>query len=261
MTKFYKGITVIIAIMMLAALSLTACSNKSTSTTTTTQNPRAVAITIISSKNSAVYGDEITFTAAISASSSTIQPTGTVQFSIDGTAFGDPVSLVASSAVSQSKSDIAVGSHTIQAVYSGDTNFDTTETSIVETVNQAAISITIKSSENPSVAGDSVSFTAVVLPTTGTGLPSGTVVFQIDGNDLGSVVTLSGDNIQSEEVTDLTLGAHSVTASYSGDNNFASGQASLSQFVNQTATVPSDWVWQNPLPQGNSLRSTWEFCF
>jgi len=43
--------------------------------------------------------------------------TGTVQFSIDGTAFGSPVTLSGGNATSSATSSISVGSHTISAAY------------------------------------------------------------------------------------------------------------------------------------------------
>ena len=46
-------------------------------------------------------------------------PTGTVQFNIDGSAFGSPVTLASGSATSGSTTTLTVGTHTVTAVYSG----------------------------------------------------------------------------------------------------------------------------------------------
>ena len=60
---------------------------------------------------------------------------------------------------------LGVGSHTITAVYSGDANFTTsTSASLTQTVNPARRRPRLASSANPSVFGQSVTFTATVAP-------------------------------------------------------------------------------------------------
>src|SRR5262249_10206521 len=63
------------------------------------------------------YYDDV----AINSQAGTV-PTGTVQFVIDGTKFGNPVSLTGAVATSPPVSSLSASSHTIQAVYSGDSN-------------------------------------------------------------------------------------------------------------------------------------------
>ena len=46
-------------------------------------------------------------------------PTGTVQFTVDGSAFGSPVTLASGSATSGSISTLTEGTHTVTATYSG----------------------------------------------------------------------------------------------------------------------------------------------
>ena len=52
-------------------------------------------------------------------------PTGTVQFRIDGVTVGAPVGLNASGQATYTTSSIPVGRHTLSAVYSGDSHFNT----------------------------------------------------------------------------------------------------------------------------------------
>ena len=68
----------------------------------------------------------VTFTATVSA----VAPgagvrTGSVQFRIDGTNVVPTVDLNASGQATMTTSTLAVGSHTVSAVYSGDGNFNT----------------------------------------------------------------------------------------------------------------------------------------
>jgi hypothetical protein len=74
---------------------------------------------LASSKNPSQFGDNVTFTATIAPDSAT----GTVQFYLDGDNVGSPVVLSGGSAASDPVSGIAVGDHTIAAIYSGDDDF------------------------------------------------------------------------------------------------------------------------------------------
>jgi hypothetical protein len=68
-------------------------------------------------------------------------PTGTVQFAIDGTAFGAPVALSNGIATSGSTSTLIAGSHTITATYSGDSTYAASTGSFSETINSQSSTI------------------------------------------------------------------------------------------------------------------------
>ena len=57
---------------------------------------------------------------------------------------------------------LAVGNHTIKASYGGDTNFKTRAGTLTQTVNQDSSTTSVVSSANPSVYGQSMTFTATV---------------------------------------------------------------------------------------------------
>ncbi len=71
----------------------------------------------------------------------------------------------------------SVASHSITAVYSGDTNFSTSTSSpLSQTMNKASTSTGVVSSVNPSVTGQTVTYTANVAASGfGSGTPTGTV--------------------------------------------------------------------------------------
>src|SRR5207249_4056920 len=97
-----------------------------------------------------------------------------------------------------------------------------TKTSIANTTT------TLSSSVNPSVFGQSVTFKATL--SAGTGTPSGTVQFQIDGNNVGAPIAVqsAGGAITATFSTGtLTVGTHIITASYSGASNFAGSSGVL----------------------------------
>jgi Bacterial Ig-like domain (group 3)/Autotransporter beta-domain len=113
------------------------------------------------------------------------------------------------------------------------TNFGTGNTaSATLTVGQAATTVTLTSSLNPSNFGQAVTFTATVTDAGGT--PTGNVVFKDGGSVLGTVALSGG--IAAFSTASLTLGSHSITASYLGSANFlGSTSAALIQVVNTPA--------------------------
>ena len=87
-----------------------------------------------------------------------------------------------------------------------------------------ATNTTLTSSLNPSVAGQQVTFTAVVTPTSGTNTPTGTVTFSIDGTTQSPVQlqVVGGKDEATIAISTLSVGSHNITSSYSGDSTFAS---------------------------------------
>jgi Bacterial Ig-like domain (group 3)/FG-GAP-like repeat len=103
---------------------------------------------------------------------------------------------------------------------------------------------TLVSSQNPSVYGQSVTFTATVMPQ-GSGTPTGTVTFTDGGTTLGKVSISGGSATLS--TSKLPAGTHSIAASYSGDSNFgASVSPALAQTVNQATTTTALVSSANP---------------
>ena len=107
---------------------------------------------------------------------------------------------------------------------------------LVAAETQTATTTTVTSSNASSNYGQSVTFTATVTPASGSG-ETGTVQFQIDGNNVGSPVTLSGGTA-TYSTSMLGVGSHSVVAIYSGDSNFVGSTASpLNQFVGKAVLM------------------------
>src|SRR5262249_54724199 len=135
--------------------------------------------------------------------------------------------------------------HTVTAAYSGNNNFNGSQgQTSVSVLNGSTTSV--KSSANPYAIGQgALTFTATVAPlATGTGTPTGNVVFVIDGV-ASSPVALSGGvaNFNAPATVTNVAGVHSVVVNYAGDNNFgSSSSATLSQQVRgstQTTVSPS----------------------
>ncbi|MDI9848098.1 Ig-like domain-containing protein, partial [Rhodoblastus sp. 17X3] len=100
-------------------------------------------------------------------------------------------------------------------------------------------SVSVTSSADPSVIGQSVTFTAhvaAVAPAVGT--PTGTVTFLDGGTTIGTGSLAGG--VATFTTSTLSGGNHTITASYGGDSNFSSATGSLAsnpQVVNKGATT------------------------
>jgi hypothetical protein len=106
---------------------------------------------------------------------------------------------------------------------------------------RASTTTAVSSSANPALPGQSITFTATVNPVVpGSGTPTGTVQFKIDGSPSGSPVALSSGRA-TLSTSSLTHGTHSIAAEYTGDINFFGSTNSLSsQLVNTSPTAGPD---------------------
>ncbi len=138
-----------------------------------------------------------------------------MQFSIDGANVGAPVALNASGVATYSTSTLSIGSHAVVAVYGGSRSTTRASGTLTQVVNQVPSTTALTSSLNPSFLGQSVTFTATVAPATATG----TVVFNIDGVDVGAPVALVAGKATFTTST-LTAGDHRVIATYGGDATY-----------------------------------------
>lgn len=186
--------------------------------------------TLGSSTNPTVYGQVTTLSSTVAPSSGTGTPTGSVTFD-DGTNSVGSASL-SNGQATLSLSSFSVGSHSLTAVYSGDANFLASTSSVLsQVVNQAATATALSSSSSPSTLNSSITLTAnlsVVAP--GAGTPTGTITFE-DGSNVLGTSSVSSAGQAALPTASLSVGSHSLLASYSGDANFLSSSATLAQQI------------------------------
>jgi hypothetical protein len=212
-------------------------------------NQASTGTTLSSGVNPSVFGQTITFTATVQPPAGTTA-TGTVTF-LDGSASLGNATLAGNSA-QLSIASLGTGTHSVTAVYSGDTNMaGSTSAAVAQQVNQASTATTLSSGVNPSVFGQTITFTATVQPPAGT-TATGTVTFLDGSTSLGST-TLAGNSAQLT-VSSLTVGTHSITALYAGNANLLpSTSVALSQTVNGEATTTVATSSTNPSSFGQSI--------
>ena len=198
------------------------------------QVQQAGAATLASSANPSIAGASVSFTATI-ASPQAAAVTGSVTFK-DGAVVLGTVSVNSSDAAIFSTSSLAVGQHSITAVYSGDANNKpATSGLLLETVQTAGTSVTLISNANPSLSNAALTLTSTVVGTGGA--VTGTVTFQ-DGTTTLGAANLNASGVATLIVSGLSPGLHSIIADYGGDaNNLPSASKTLSQSVVQSTTV------------------------
>ena len=198
----------------------------------------------------------VTFTATVAATAPADgTPTGTVSFKISGTTF--ITQTLSGGVATVSVAAFSVGARTITAVYEGDSSFATsTSGAVVLNVNKGATTTAVTAAPNPSVFGQTVTFTATVAATApAAGIPTGTVTFKDGATTLGTG-TLSGTSASFTTST-LSVGAHTITAVYDGDGSFnPSTSPPLTQTVNKGATTTAVTAAPNPSVFGQSVTLT-----
>src|SRR5439155_552485 len=212
-------------------------SNSTASPLTQTVNKANSTSGVSSSVNPSVFGQAVTFTATVTATApGTGTPTGTVTFKDGATPIG--TNTLSSGQATFTTSSLSVAGHTISVVYNGDGSFNTsTSPNLTQTVNNANTTTAVTSSANPSCFGQAITFTATVSAVApGSGTPTGTVQFRIDGNNFGTV-TLSGGSATSAATATLSAGNHIITAIYTPGSSFnTSTSPNFTQTVNALPT-------------------------
>ena len=164
-----------------------------------------------------------------------------MQFSIDGTAIGTPVTLDAlgDATLTTDATDILAvtgtgtsfpAGHAIAAQYEPpgcgpgcfvvEPHFSSSGNTLQQNVGQASTSTTLHSSVNPSMQTKPVTFTATVAPTvSGLSAPTGSVTFMNGSTVLGTapVSTSGGVTTATLTTSSLSVGPHSITALYGGN--------------------------------------------
>jgi hypothetical protein len=186
--------------------------------------PVASTTALSSSAATITSGEAATFTATVTG----FNPTGTVTFTDGSATLGNPIELSSGSA-SLTTTALAAGTHSIAAVYGGDTaNAASASQPVIEAV-KALTRIALATSAATIVQGESITLTATVTGST----PTGTVAFMDGSGSLGAPVGLSAGSARLA-TAGLAVGSHSIIATYSGD---AANAGSTSPAVTETVTT------------------------
>src|SRR5437764_8811368 len=125
-----------------------------------------------------------------------------------------------------------VGTHSLTASFFGVSGFAASASAATTvTVNPAATTVALRSSVNPAVTGQAVTFTSTVAAVApGGGTPTGTVTFK-DGNVVLGTVAVGTGGTATFTTRFAAAGGHVITAVYSGDPKFVASSQTLTEPV------------------------------
>ena len=186
----------------------------------------SAALTLTPSASSIQLGQSLTIQVAVSAKGTT--PTGTVALSGPGlTAQAQPLTNGAYT-FSVASGTLPAGADTLTVSYSGDANYPLETqtvtinvTKLTSTVTLTPNSTTIKGNQAFSISGAVAGSGTGTLP-----IPTGTITFSGGGLTFQPCTLVSGSCTPTFTGT-LTNGTDTITASYSGDNNYNSATATV----------------------------------
>ena len=223
---------------------------------------------ITTSVNPSRFGQTVTFTTTVTPlDAAAVSLAGTnIRFVIDGTTAGtvaltsSGVGAVGTATFSPPGLGLAVGIHTVQAVYDENNDWFGSSATLTppQEVLKADTDTTVTSSVNPSVFGQPVTLTATIVAVSpGAGTPAGTVDFSIDGGAVQTVM-LNASGQASITTAALAVGNHSVAATYSGNASYNGSNDTLpgGQTVNEAQTDVAVASSLNPSQRGDNVTFT-----
>ncbi|MGW8397161.1 beta strand repeat-containing protein, partial [Streptomyces lydicus] len=199
----------------------------------------AASTTSIAVPNPAVTGQPVAVTATVAVvAPGAGAPTGTV--TVD---FGDGSPAVTApltngtATTTHAWTSAAHSPYTLTATYNGDADFTPSGCTGTLTVGPGASTTTVTDLPEPSVTGQQVTFFARVTPgPPGAGVPTGTVTFDFGGAAAPVVAPLSQGLATTTHTFTGAARPHTVTADYSGDDDFTASAGSESHTVQPALT-------------------------
>ena len=200
-----------------------------------------VTVTLSSSLDPSIIHNPVTFTADVSALTINGTPTGSINFSDNGSPLASvPLSLSTTTGpntittASFTTSNLAAGTHTIIATYVPTGNFSFGSTPLVQTVLSGLPTTTTLAPATPNPADTLQPITLAASISTGTAtIATGTITF-FDGTTSLGTATPDATGHATFITSTLTTGAHTLHAVYSGDTSFAT---STSNNIVETVTA------------------------
>jgi hypothetical protein len=193
-------------------------------------NPAPESMAVSCWNSAFVYGGNYNCSVTMTASPGAGAPVGSISYALDGGA-ASTATLASGTTTFQIPSPGA-GSHSVLITYVPSADFATTSPQTENfTVNPAPVNVVLQGPPGGSASsGTSVTFTATVSLQSGSGTPTGSVTFSVDGNPVGPAVPLSGGNA-GYSTSGLSVGTHTIAAAYTGAN-YGPGSTSIMVNIN-----------------------------
>jgi hypothetical protein len=231
-----------------AQLSIqTNAGNASTATLTISDNPanddRSATTTTISPISDVTYPGNLTISVTVASAAGT--PQGDVTLSINNNVGSSTQSLGANGVATFTFSNLAGGTYNVNATYKGFGDVGTPPDFAVSGAKQVSFTVnratpTFTSSTPATYISLNGTGTITATVSSPNGVPTGTISF-MNGTSLADPsqgpVTLTGLGQATFSLSDLALGSYTLTAVYSGDQNFAPTTIPISTFSVITPSV------------------------
>jgi hypothetical protein len=204
---------------------------------------------LTASTGASVYSQAVTFTATVSTADTTATPTGSVQFYVDGVLARTVALSSGTASYATSTLAVATAPHVVYAKYLPSGSFlGGTSASQSVAVSQVTTTTSVIASMATAYPGQAVTITATVASASpATAVPTGLVRFYLNGGaTVWRTAGLGAGGVVNLSVTNLPVGADTITASYVGTANLAASTAAApaSVTIDQAPTV----ITLNPVP-------------
>ena len=205
---------------------------------------------LAASASSVSAGASVTFNVSIEGNSGAATPTGTVSFVVNGNTVSTQT--LASGTASYSTTTLPTGSDSVQAVYSGDTAYQTSTSS---TVGVTVTSGLVATTTTASISSNSFPATTpgIISVHVSCNSACGSVFFREDNTGWASATLDANGNFSSHgSLPNSTPGQHTVTVSYLGNSQYAASTSNTVSFTivpaGATATTTTASISSNSFP-------------
>ncbi len=221
--------------------------------------PQTATGILTSSPDPSYIGQSFTLTAALTPPVPGTVYTGTITFYVDGNSIG-VVPLSGNTATITNPLALGAGTHQLLAIWSGDVYNAALTFGASHTVLQLPLQVALTCSPDPSIAGKTVTLAAQLTATPPPGLAVSSAPFMgtlsfYEGATLLGQQQVAGAGF-SLNTTTLTVGTHSIMASYAADSVYASGSGSCSEVVTALPTVSALSVSPTSTTFGSPVKLT-----
>ena len=125
--------------------------------------------------------------------------------------------------------NLAAGTHSLSAVYGGNTNYASSTSSTLAEKVLATPTVSLVASPSTMSVGSLATFTATI---NGGANPGGTVTFQIDNDTFGTMTVSSGQAVYNGNNENWPAGSYTISAIYSGDANNIGAAGATTETIN-----------------------------
>jgi hypothetical protein len=176
-----------------------------------------------------------------------------VTFTNNGTTIG--TAPIVNGVATLTTTTLPVGSDPISGAYSGDNNYAPVTTGPVnEIITVIGTTPVLGATPNPTTFGTPVTITESIPGVNGV-TPTGTVKFFDNGTQIGTGTLTNG--VATLITSTLPIGTDPITATYSGDTNYATANSGpLNVVVNKAAPTDTVTAAPNNVPFGTSVTLT-----